>query len=143
MPIRREEVVLCDIDGTVALHGDERCHFEYEKCDGDKPNQPVINLVRRIEPHTKVIFLSGREDRVHDLTVKWLTRHRIWQRDISKLFMRKTGDRRPDYIIKRELFDAHILNRYDVWFVLEDRDQVVTLWRELGLTCLQVAFGDF
>lgn len=27
--------------------------------------------------------------------------------------------------------------------VLEDRDQVVTLWRSLDSTCLQVAPGDF
>ena len=27
--------------------------------------------------------------------------------------------------------------------VLDDRNQVVKMWRENGLTCLQVAEGDF
>ena len=28
-------------------------------------------------------------------------------------------------------------------FVVEDRDQVVKMWRSLGLTCFQCAKGDF
>ena len=31
----------------------------------------------------------------------------------------------------------------DIWFVLEDRQCVVDMWRGEGLTCLQVAPGDF
>ena len=37
-----------------------------------------------------------------------------------------------------------LLSEYDVAGVLDDRDQVVKMWRnELGLTCLQVAEGNF
>ena len=32
---------------------------------------------------------------------------------------------------------------YNVKFVLDDRNRVVEMWRSLGLTCLQVADGDF
>ena len=31
----------------------------------------------------------------------------------------------------------------EILFVLDDRSQVVKMWRELGLTCLQVADGNF
>jgi hypothetical protein len=31
----------------------------------------------------------------------------------------------------------------EIAFVLEDRNSMVKKWRELGLTCLQVAEGDF
>ena len=32
---------------------------------------------------------------------------------------------------------------FDVKFVLDDRDQVVEMWRDMGLPCFQVAPGDF
>ena len=40
---------------------------------------------------------------------------------------------------------THILikDKYQVDYVLDDRNQVVEMWRSLGLTCLQVADGDF
>ena len=37
----------------------------------------------------------------------------------------------------------HIEPFYDVLCVLDDRDQVVRMWRHRGLTCLQVAPGNF
>ena len=33
--------------------------------------------------------------------------------------------------------------KYSASIVLDDRKQVVDMWRSLGLTCLQVADGDF
>jgi hypothetical protein len=59
------------------------------------------------------------------------------------VFMRATGDQRKDSIIKQELFDRHILGKYNIKFVLDDRNQVVNMWRSLGLTVFQVAEGDF
>ncbi len=138
--------IIVDIDGTVAIHGDERGHYDYDKISTDTPNQAVIDLVctmsEDLDDPTRVIFLSGREDRCMDDTKAWLDRH-VGSAYWDELFMRKTGDHRPDYIIKQELFDAHIRNDYCVWLVLDDRDQVVKMWREMGLTCLQVAPGDF
>jgi hypothetical protein len=57
--------------------------------------------------------------------------------------MRAEGDTRKDSIIKEEIYRAEIENKYNVLFVLDDRNQVVELWRRLGLTCLQVAEGNF
>ena len=57
--------------------------------------------------------------------------------------MRKTGDNRKDCIVKRELFDAHIKDKYYIDFILDDRNQVVNMWRELGFTVMQVADGNF
>jgi hypothetical protein len=36
-----------------------------------------------------------------------------------------------------------VRDNFDVQFVLDDRDQVVEMWRAMGLTCLQVAPGNF
>jgi hypothetical protein len=58
--------------------------------------------------------------------------------------MRKNNDQRKDSIIKFELFENHIKDKYYVELVVDDRQQVVDMWRrKLGLTCLQVDYGDF
>lgn len=42
------------------------------------------------------------------------------------------------------IYDQNIRDKYEIEFVLDDRDQVVRMWQEeLGLTCFQVACGDF
>jgi predicted kinase len=137
--------ILCDIDGTVAIHGDERGHYDYDKVSTDAPNESVIYLIEQFvgRHDVEVIFMSGREDRARQDTTEWLHENISLYNRTPQLFMRATGDHRPDYIVKSELFDEHIRNKYDVRFVCDDRDQVIKMWRELGLTALQVAPGDF
>ena len=139
--LTKPRAVIVDIDGTIALHGDERGHYEYEKVATDTVNHPVAWLVDLLDTEVDIIFLSGREDRCRDDTVNWLNQKLGYGQ--PKLFMRTTGDHRPDYVIKGELFDAYIRDNYNVQFVLDDRDQVVNMWRGMGLTCLQVAEGNF
>jgi predicted kinase len=137
------DIVICDLDGTTAINDGHRGHYEYEKVGADKPNWPVLGLVRTVlDSGIEVVFMSGREDRCRDATLEWLTTH-LTLRCAPRLLMRTTGDHRPDDIIKRELFDEHIRGRSNVWFCLDDRDRVVRLWRSMGLTCLQVAEGNF
>lgn len=134
------QAIIVDIDGTVALHGDERGHYDYDKVSDDLPNANVIRMVMALHRDHEIIFLSGREDRCREDTERWLIRHIMLD---GPLFMRKTGDHRPDYIIKQELFDEHIRPNYWVRAALDDRDQVVKMYREMGLTVLQVAYGNF
>ena len=58
------------------------------------------------------------------------------------LFMRMAGDKRPDYVVKKDILD-NFIKISDVWFVLDDRKSVVDMWRKAGLRCLQVQEGDF
>ena len=137
--------ILVDIDGTAAkIH--DRSPFDWSNVGRDKPNVPVLNVVRAMRAAGYVVvFLSGRDSAARAETIVWLKQHLGWQKIVDyQLFMRKQNDMRKDSIIKRELFDAHIRGRYFVELVLDDRDQVVSLWRrDLGLTCLQVDYGDF
>ena len=57
--------------------------------------------------------------------------------------MRAEGDNRKDAIVKMELFNKYIRHHYNVRRVYDDRQQVVDMWRSLGLTVLQVAPGQF
>ena len=137
--------ILVDIDGTVAkIH--DRSPFDWTNVGRDKPNLPVIGVVQAMRAAgCAVVFMSGRDSAARTETVAWLGQHFGWQESTDyQLFMRKQNDMRKDAIVKRELFDAHIRGRYFAELVLDDRDQVVSLWRrDLGLTCLQVDYGDF
>jgi hypothetical protein len=88
----------------------------------------------------RIIYLSGRSDKFRDITQNWLTKNGAPD---GPLFMRVDGDWRKDWIIKGELFDLHVRDKYNVLFCLDDRNQVVNFWRSLGLTGFQVAAGDF
>jgi hypothetical protein len=57
--------------------------------------------------------------------------------------MRKTGDHRPDYIVKNEIFDQRIRDNFNVLGAFDDRDQVVDMYRKMGITVFQVAPGNF
>jgi hypothetical protein len=57
--------------------------------------------------------------------------------------MRTEGDHRSDDIVKKEIYEKRIAPQYDVVIVFDDRDKVVKMWRDLGLLCGQVYYGDF
>ena len=135
--------IICDLDGTIALMNG-RSPYDYTKCDEDLPNKPIVDLVENYLSYKgDVIFLSGRDGRGREKTVKWLLENVQLMKGEFKLYMRQAEDNRKDCIIKKELYDEYIKGKYYIDFVLDDRNQVVELWRLLGLTCLQVAEGNF
>ena len=137
--------ILVDIDGTVASMAD-RSPFDWKKVHLDEPKQPVINVVNAMKTAGyAIVFLSGRDSVARTDTISWLEKHVGWREgEDYSLFMRPVNDNRKDAIVKRQLFENHVQGRYYVEVVLDDRDQVVALWRnDLGLTCLQVDYGNF
>lgn len=144
--------VIFDIDGTVADHQGIRSPYDYTSVIKDRPRMAIIKLARLYsQAGYRIIFCSGREDSCRPDTIKWLDTYLSFidgAGDIVKvpyvLFMRETGDKRQDRIIKGEIFDNYIRGIWNVELVLDDRDQVVSLWRnELKLDCAQVNYGDF
>lgn len=141
------DCVICDIDGTLAIMGD-RSPFEWEKVGVDTLNEPVAILLEMVRDYgykqryaNDIIILSGRDGSCRPETEKWLAENGVYH---HHLYMRKPKDNRKDAIVKRELYEEHILGKYNVSFVLDDRDQVVALWRkDLGLPCFQVNYGSF
>lgn len=147
----KPKAYIFDIDGTIA-DCSHRLHFItgehkdwdsfYANCDMDKCIEPTCNLCRligRTELY-KIIYLTGRPESVRDKTDSWLLKKYF---SYGKIFMRKDGDHRPDYVLKREIYEQEIKDEYDVIGVFEDRDSCVKMWRELGLTCFQVADGSY
>ncbi|WP_062214713.1 GntR family transcriptional regulator [Streptomyces sp. NBRC 109706] len=134
-------VVLCDIDGTLALHHD-RAPFEFARCDTDRLNHPVRDtlVAWRHTYGAGIVLLSGRPDTWRTETEAWLYSNGVPH---DELWMRPADDYRRDDILKAELFDAQVRGRYNVRLVLDDRDRVVALWRRLGLPTWQVNYGTF
>lgn len=153
--------IICDLDGTLAIING-RDPYDASRCDEvDLPNHPVIETVKAM--HAKghrIIYMSGRDSKYREATIRFIEKHVftsevVYHEDDKgadvvvtpvpyELHMRVEGDMRKDSIVKRELFDAHVAGKFNVFFVLDDRNQVVRLWRnELGLTTFQVNDGDF
>ena len=137
-------VIICDLDGTLALFGYAN---PYDRDFlADEVNEKVADILEayRMSKNVKIILVSGRKDIFKDQTVAWLVSHGI---PYDALHMRRTlspGVMEPkDVIVKQGIYESEIKGKYNVIFVLDDRDQVVEFWRSQGLTCLQVAEGDF
>lgn len=155
--------IIVDIDGTVAQMVNRGPH-DYDRVSEDKPKVDVIRLVREwvqgwMDNHAKwhLIFCSGRPDSCREDTEAWLKDNVLFGLGLLShewsLFMRPTWmeredgktvkDHRKDSIVKQEIYEREILGNYNVEFVLDDRQQVVDMWRDQGLLCLQVAPGNF
>ncbi len=128
--------VIVDLDGTLAIMV-ARGPYDGAKCETDEVNEVVRSIIVHQE---HVVLMSGRDEQFRPETERWLAANSI---RYDELHMRLAGDQRKDSIVKRELFDTHVRDRWKITFVLDDRQQVVDMWRDMGLTCLQVAPGDF
>lgn len=135
--------IVCDLDGTISLFTEEmRSPYDASKCEHDLLNEPVADVINTyFNKGYKILFVSGREDKYREQTERFLKKH--FPNLTYSLFMRKTGDSRKDTIIKKEIYVDNIWLNYYVKFVLDDRASVVRGWREMGLTCFQVAEGMF
>lgn len=140
-PEGKPHAIIVDIDGTIA-HMNGRGPYDLDKVGTDDFDETISDIAKRYveKSNNYVIILSGREDSVKKETVEWLKNNEV---RYDELFMRKAGDTRKDYVIKQEIFDKEIRDNFQVDFVLDDRNQVVKMWRRIGLKCLQVAEGNF
>jgi hypothetical protein len=46
-------------------------------------------------------------------------------------------------LVKENILDFELLTRFNILFAIDDRQQVVDMWRRRGITALQCAKGDF
>jgi FMN phosphatase YigB (HAD superfamily) len=160
-----KRAIIFDLDGTLALI-DHRRHFVegdatlsvdeaekwrpdwdafFEACDKDTPNAQVVALYKLLylipDIDSRVMIFSGRSESVREKTHDWFSRHRIPLPD--RFLMREEGDFTPDEQLKEQWLRKLQAEGYFVQMVFDDRQKVVDMWRRNGITCLQVAPGDF
>jgi predicted kinase len=135
------KAIICDLDGTLAF-AENRNIYDASRSDEDKLNEAVAIVLKTFASiGYNILLVSGREEVYREPTIRFLEKFAI---PFQQLWMRKTKDFRKDAVVKKEIFDTEINDKYYVEFVLDDRDQVVKMWRkELNLNCFQVNYGNF
>jgi len=154
--MKREEnmkkIVIFDLDGTLALIDKRRAistkddgkmdwvkFFDPDMVDLDDPNTPVITMANLLSSTHHIWILSGRSDVTFQATIDWLNKHNV---NFDHLVMRPQNHLyMPDNDLKQMWLDS--IGKDNVAMVFDDRQQVVDMWRDNGLTTFQVADGDF
>lgn len=143
-------VVICDLDSTL-FNIDHRLHFLKEKdwegfyaaVKDDTPNQWCVELLRALDnAGYNIVFISGRNMSAYKATVVKLNEIGISSYALS---MRAEDDRRPDFELKKEYANKYLknINIANILFAIEDRKRVVDMYRDMGITVLQCAEGEF
>lgn len=129
------DCIIVDVDGTLS-NSINRKVFDYKNCGDDfiiKPSRSIVvnqHHAWKYERRNKVFAMTGREDSCREETRNWLN---AWNTPIDSILMRTEGDHRKDTIIKKELYEHYIKDRYNVLYVMEDRPSVMQMWIDLGL----------
>jgi FMN phosphatase YigB (HAD superfamily) len=141
--------VIFDLDGTLADIKHRLHYIEGEKkdwnsfnaaCEQDDYKWKIGALATTFkEIGRSIAIFTGRDENYRAHTERWLASKKV---PYDLLKMRTAKDYRSDTIVKKEMFTQHFIPS-DIWLVVDDRDKVVEMWRELGLTCLQVQKGDY
>ena len=107
----------------------------------DVPNDPVVKMAQLFtDDNFNIVIFSGRSDKTKHTTLDWLTHNKV---PFNKLVMRdRVRHFMPDNDLKKQLLDEHV-DIDDVFLVVDDRQQVVDMWRSLGLNVFQVDDGNF
>ncbi|MEW5853149.1 MAG: hypothetical protein AB2A00_30485 [Myxococcota bacterium] len=139
---RPRRVVLVDIDGTVADVSHRLHHVQgrprnwkrfFEGMDRDEPITRVIEHVRKLARDHDVVLFTGRPEPYRARTEAWLRAHNV---PYTRLLMRPAGDRRPDYVTKREML-RHV-DHQRIALAIDDRDPVCEMLRNEGIRVLEV-----
>ena len=143
--------VLFDIDGTLADIEHRRKFVQCEKPNWklfnaqmgeDTPHWPIVSLYRALwnTGNYELLLVTGRNEAYRKITEQWLTWNAI---PFDDIYMRGDKDFRSDHVIKEEIL-GHLHSRGKcILFVVDDRQQVVDMWRRNGITVLQCDQGDF
>lgn len=145
----KRDIVIFDLDGTIAdiehrqhlVRGKrKRWRDFFAACIDDKPHEAVIVILRSLYPQFHIYIVSGRSDEVRKETEAWLELNDV---PYHQLIMRREGDYTPDNVLKIGWVNEGRIPKDRILCVFDDRDKVVKMWRDNGITCFQVAEGDF
>jgi len=106
-------------------------HEEATSCPA---NAEVLWLNHGLHPDVTRIVVTARMRRWETPTTWFLLLNDV---HFEHLFMRRDGDTRPDYEVKRGILD-HIESRYRVVLAVDDNPNVLRLWRERGIRTIEV-----
>jgi len=145
------KTVIFDLDGTLA-DIEHRRHFvsnnennwsEFnDRMGEDVINKPIVDLYHTLWDSKKydIIIVSGRSEAFRTVSEQWLVWNHI---PFDRLIMRQATDYRKDALVKQDILNTLKAEGKDILFAVDDRQQVVDMWRRNGITCLQCDEGQF
>ncbi len=129
------DAVIFDIDGTLSLMN-KRSPYDWDRVDEDDVNEIVFEqLMFQKSLDRKIILMSGRDGAALDKTKEWLEFYKI---PYDYLFLKGVDDNRKDSIIKAELYENHIKDKFNILFAVDDRISICRLWFSKGIFCFCV-----
>ena len=148
-PVAAGPAVVVDIDGVLSDAASRQHYLEspvrdwrgfFDACGDDPVIEEVRVLLELLDPDLRVVLLTARPGRVHELTEAWLRRYRIrW----DLLVMRGFGD----YELSREFKQAAVedLRRhgFELRLAIEDDRRNAAMFRAEGIPCLYLHSGYY
>jgi uncharacterized HAD superfamily protein len=138
-----------DIDDTLS-NSNHRAHWiskdnpnknwgtYYSLLIEDSPIDAVVEILQCLyEAGHRIILCTGRPEKYRNLTVQWLEKYKIPAND---LFMRQTSESGlRNAQAKQIMFERIKTAGYSPAAVFEDNPLSVEMWKNCGLTVLQIA----
>ena len=143
--------IIFDVDGTL-MDITHRKHFVQNKPKdwkqfmaemvNDTPRKEIFAIAHDAKKNGhRIIVSSGRNERDRALTIKQLNSEGLFP-DI--FLMRKDDDFRSDDLVKKDLLNEMIAKGFNPTLAIDDRNQVVDMWRANDIPCFQcVEDGNF
>lgn len=145
--------VIFDLDGTMFDPSHRLHHLDGEKdwvafhngMEDDPPVEAIAQLARTLYRSAApgaaieaVLIVTARHDdpKYRQMTIDALELHEI---PYHRLYMRKDTDTRRDHIVKQEMLEQILDDGYLPILAVDDRPEVVKMWRDNGITTLQCA----
>ena len=138
-----------DLDGVLSDAATRQHYLEapmpdwrgfFEACGDDPVIEEVKVLLELLDPALRVVLLTARPQRVHELTEAWLARYRIrW----DVLLMRPWGD----YELSRDFKQSAVWDLraygFDLRLAIEDDRRNVAMFRAEGVPCIYFHSGYY
>ena len=144
--------VIFDVDGTL-MDIEHRRHFvtqrpkdfdafrDPEVVMQDTPNKEIFALAKALkDAGNRIIVSTGRNKRQRATTLKQLMMNGLV---FDAMYMRGDTDFRPDDELKKGFLIKMKEDGFNPVMAVDDRQQVVDMFRAEGLRVLQVDRGDF
>lgn len=148
------DAIIFDVDGTLAdvspylhhirnINDDPDFKKDYDKFHEESinalPNPEVVEMLNKAFFNQKhVIVVTSRREYWRGITSYWLAKHDIGH---HALYMRKDGDFRPDYEVKKDIL-LKIKKHWRVIHAVDDNPEVLKLWYEYGIPTTKIGDWD-
>jgi hypothetical protein len=146
-PVEPGPAVVIDLDGVLSDAATRQHYLEapmpdwrgfFDACGDDPVIEEVKELLDLLDRDLRVVLLTARPQRVHELTEAWLARYRIrW----DVLLMRPWGD----YELSRDFKQASVWDLrsygFELRLAIEDDRRNVAMFRAENVPCIYFHSG--